>query len=44
MNQGIDEPLNKNTEEHVVTLRIKKSVVELIDKERRKYSSPRVRG
>ena len=31
----------KNTEDQVVTLRIKKSVVDLIDKERSKYSAPR---
>lgn len=41
MNQDIDESLNKNTEEQIVTLRIKKSVVELIDKDISKYSSPR---
>ena len=32
---------NKKTEEQIVTLRIKKSIVELIDKERSKYSAPR---
>ncbi len=31
----------KNTEEQIVTLRMKKTVVELIDKERTKYSLPR---
>lgn len=32
---------NKKTEEQIVTLRIKKLIVELIDKERSKYSAPR---
>jgi len=36
-----DELQNKQTEEQMVTLRIKKSVVDLIDKERSKYSAPR---
>jgi hypothetical protein len=31
----------KSSEDHVVTLRIKKHVVELIDKERSKFSAPR---
>ena len=41
MNKDLDELLNKKTEELIVTLRIKKSIVDLIDKERAKYSSPR---
>ncbi len=28
-------------EDHIVTLRIKKSIIELIDKERSKFSAPR---
>jgi hypothetical protein len=36
-----DKLPSKNTDELLVTLRMKKSVVELIDKERSKYSSPR---
>ncbi len=31
----------KNSEEQVVTLRVKKNIVELIDKERSKFSAPR---
>jgi len=41
MNMDTDELQNKQTEEQMVTLRIKKSVVDLIDKERSKYSAPR---
>lgn len=41
MNKGVDKLSSEKTEELVVTLRIKKSIVELIDKERSKYSSPR---
>ncbi len=32
---------DKRIEEQIVTLRIKKSIVDLIDKERSKYSAPR---
>ncbi|HJD59407.1 MAG TPA: hypothetical protein LFW20_01840 [Rickettsia endosymbiont of Omalisus fontisbellaquei] len=32
---------NKSSEEQIVTLRIKKIIVELIDKERSKFSAPR---
>ncbi len=41
MNKDTDPSFNKSSEEQLVTLRIKKSVVELIDKERSKFSSPR---
>ncbi len=41
MNRDIDQLPTKNLEEQLVTLRIKKSVVELIDKERSKFSAPR---
>jgi len=41
MSKDIYDLQNKKIEEQIVTLRIKKSVVELIDKERSKYSSPR---
>jgi hypothetical protein len=33
--------MDKQTEEKMVTLRIRRSIVELIDKEREKYSTPR---
>ena len=33
--------MEKQTEEKMVTLRIKQSIVDLIDKERDKYSTPR---
>lgn len=32
---------NKSLSEHMVTLRVKKSIVELIDQERDKFSAPR---
>jgi hypothetical protein len=32
---------NKDKLEHIVTLRIKKHIVEIIDKERSKFSAPR---
>jgi len=41
MSKDIYDLQNKKTEEQIVTLRIKKSIVELIDKERSKYSAPR---
>ena len=41
MNKGVEKLSSEKTEELVVTLRIKRSIVELIDKERSKYSSPR---
>ena len=41
MSKDIYDLQNKKTEEQIVTLRIKKSIVELIDKERTKYSAPR---
>jgi hypothetical protein len=41
MNKDKDTLLKKHLDEHLVTLRIKKSVVDLIDKERSKFSSPR---
>lgn len=40
MNTNISESSDRN-EERMVTLRIKKFIVELIDKERSKYSTPR---
>ena len=41
MSKDTYDSQNKKTEEQIVTLRIKKSIVELIDKERSKYSAPR---
>jgi hypothetical protein len=41
MNKNREELLSEIAEERMVTLRIKKSVVDLIDKERSKYSAPR---
>jgi hypothetical protein len=41
MDKDIYDVQDKKTDEQIVTLRIKKSVVELIDKERSKYSAPR---
>ncbi len=41
MSRDTCDSQNKKTEEQIVTLRIKKSIVELIDKERSKYSAPR---
>lgn len=41
MNKDIYDLQNKKIDEQIVTLRIRKSVVELIDKERLKYSCPR---
>ena len=41
MSRDTYDSQNKKTEEQIVTLRIKKSIVELIDKERSKYSAPR---
>jgi hypothetical protein len=41
MIRNTSELLKPSRDEQIVTLRIKKSVVELIDKERSKYSSPR---
>ena len=41
MSKDIYDLQNKKAEEQIVTLRIKKSIVELIDKERSKYSAPR---
>lgn len=41
MNKNREELLSEIGEERMVTLRIKKSVVDLIDKERSKYSAPR---
>jgi len=36
-----NKPSSKNQDELIVTLRIRKNIVELIDKERAKFSSPR---
>ena len=41
MSKDTYDSQNKKTEEQLVTLRIKKSIVELRDKERSKYSAPR---
>jgi hypothetical protein len=41
MSKDTYDSQNKKIEEQIVTLRIKKSIVELIDKERSKYSAPR---
>jgi hypothetical protein len=41
MSESPEELENKNIDEQIVTLRVKKKIVELIDKERSKYSSPR---
>ncbi len=41
MSRDTYDSQNKKTEEQIVTLRIKKLIVELIDKERSKYSAPR---
>ncbi|WP_040614935.1 hypothetical protein [Rickettsia endosymbiont of Ixodes scapularis] len=38
---NIDASSNKDREEQIVTLRIRKNIVELVDKERSKFSSPR---
>ena len=41
MDRNKDKFLNEAIEEKMVTLRIKKVIVDLIDKERSKYSTPR---
>jgi hypothetical protein len=41
MDRSKDKFLNEAIEEKMVTLRIKKVIVDLIDKERSKYSTPR---
>lgn len=41
MSESNKELATKDSDEQIVTLRVKKSVVELIDKERSKYSTPR---
>ena len=38
---NIEPSVSKNKEGQVVTLRIRKNIVELVDKERSKFSSPR---
>jgi hypothetical protein len=38
---NIEPPVSKDKEEQIVTLRIRKNIVELVDKERSKFSSPR---
>lgn len=41
MSNKTDATLSKRDDEQIVTLRVKKNVVELIDKERYKFSTPR---
>ncbi len=41
MNKDTEKKVNEKAEEQIVTLRIKRSVVDIIDKERSKYSAPR---
>ncbi|WP_121543469.1 hypothetical protein [Candidatus Rickettsia colombianensi] len=41
MTVTVEEFNNKDREEQIVTLRIRKNIVELVDKERSKFSSPR---
>lgn len=38
---NIETSVSKDKEEQIVTLRIRKNIVELVDKERSKFSSPR---
>ncbi|WP_218460382.1 hypothetical protein [Rickettsia sp. TH2014] len=38
---NIEPSVSKDKEEQIVTLRIRKNIVELVDKERSKFSSPR---
>lgn len=38
---NIEASVSKDKEEQIVTLRIRKNIVELVDKERSKFSSPR---
>jgi hypothetical protein len=41
MNESNKQLNIKSSDEQIVTLRVKKSVVQLIDKEKSKYSTPR---
>ena len=41
MSNETDAELLKQSDEQIVTLRMKKNVVELVDKERTKFSAPR---
>lgn len=38
---NMEPSVSKDKEEQIVTLRIRKNIVELVDKERSKFSSPR---
>lgn len=38
---NIEPSVSKDKEEQIVTLRMRKNIVELVDKERSKFSSPR---
>ena len=38
---NIEPSVSKDKEEQIVTVRIRKNLVELVDKERSKFSSPR---